>query len=84
MRSKNILAGGPAGVDDEARVLLRHLGPADLVPLQAALLNEASGKVAGGRLKVEPALGYSRVLWPGGAGQVGHFARMAAGSPGSG
>ena len=73
-QGQHIGAGGPAPVDHKAGVLLRHLGPADLVPLQAALLNEAPGKVAGGALEGGAGAGVLQGLLglaPG--GQLLHF-----------
>ena len=39
----HVIAGGVAGVDDEAGVLLRHLCAAHRQPLQAALVDEGGG-----------------------------------------
>ena len=43
---QNVPAGGPAGVDDEAPVLFRHLGPAHAKAFQSRLVDEGGGKVA--------------------------------------
>src|SRR5699024_12268851 len=57
-QGQNVGAGGPAGVDDEARVLLRYLGAADPGPLQAAPLVQVRGEVAGGMLEGGRAAGW--------------------------
>ena len=73
-QGQNVGAGGPAGVDDEARVLLRYLGAADPGPLQAALLNQAPGEVAGGALEGAPGAGpVQRLLLPAAADQKVSF-----------
>src|SRR5699024_2527756 len=73
-QGQNVGAGGPAGVDDEARVLLRYLGAADPGPLQAALLNQAPGGVAGGALEGAPGAGpVQRLLLPAAADQLLHL-----------
>ena len=44
-QGEHIGAGGPAPVDDKARVLLGHLGPAHGEAFQPALLDEGGGEV---------------------------------------
>ena len=54
--------------------LLRYLGAADPGPLQAALLNQAPGEVAGGALEGAPGAGtIQRLLLPAAADQLLHL-----------
>lgn len=76
--------GGVAGgIDDEAGVLSRDLGAADLEALEAGLLDQGAGEVTLGRLKVLPALGISRgCLLSRRSVKSSILARMASLSPG--
>lgn len=57
---QDIRAGGAAGVDEETRVFLADLRPADPFSLEPAGFDQGAGEVPGRRLKKLPALGYSR------------------------